>query len=466
MVGVMNDQAAPDTAAPQGLEPPADLMEVNPALWPMGTTRDEDGCLVISGHRVDDLLAQFGSPLYVIDEEDFRARARGFVTSFPGWHVSYASKAFLCRTVARWVDQEGLNLDVCSGNELAVALAAGFPPERIGMHGNNKSIEELDYAITSGVGRVIVDSFEEISRIETLASAAGVHVSVLVRVTTGVEAHTHEYIATSCEDQKFGFSIHSGQAMKALLACADAPHIQLRGVHSHIGSQIFDTEGFQVAARRAMALIAHFRDLRSVHLEELNLGGGFGIAYVPGDTPLTVSQLHQDLSQIIDEARTEYDLGPLSLAIEPGRAICGPAGVALYTVGTVKPVEIGEGLSRTYVSVDGGMSDNIRTALYHADYTAVLADRGSHAPAMLSRVVGKHCESGDILVRDVYLPQDLHPGDRLAVPGAGAYARSMSSNYNHIARPAVIAVTEHRAHTIIRRETLADLLSLDIDSQA
>jgi len=451
-------------SAPAWLSVPEDLNALDQALWPVSARRDDSGALLIAGHRVEDLVGQFGSPVYVMDEGDFRTRARAFATEFPGWTVYYASKAFLCRTVARWVEQEGLNLDVASGNELAVALAAGFPPQRIGMHGNNKSVEELETALNVGVGRIIVDSFDEIARIEALASQRGCTATVLVRVTTGVEAHTHEYIATSHEDQKFGFSIHSGAAMKALLACQESPWIHLAGVHSHIGSQIFDLEGFQVAARRTMELIAGFRELTSVHLGEVNLGGGFGIAYTEQDSPLTPTQLNRGLVRIVEDAQREYGLGEMRLAIEPGRAICGPAGVAVYTVGTVKKVDIGQGLQRTYVSVDGGMSDNVRTALYHAEYSAVVANRRCEAEPMLSRVVGKHCESGDILVHDVYLPSDLRPGDLLAVPGAGAYARSLSSNYNHIARPPVIAVTRQRAYPIIRRETLADLLSVDVDN--
>ena len=452
-------------AAPEWLTIPEDLNRLDPELWPMGAGRDESGCLTIRGHRADDLLDRFGSPLYIMDEEDFRYRAREFATHFPGWTVNYAGKAFLCTTVARWVKEEGLNLDVCSGNELAVALSAGFPAERIGMHGNNKSIEELELAIEAGVGRIIVDSFDEISRIESIASERQCTVPVLVRVTTGVEAHTHEYIATSHEDQKFGFSIHSGQALAALQTCHMSPWISLKGVHSHIGSQIFDLEGFQVAAYRTMELLAAFRARASIQLEEVNLGGGFGIAYTTCDSPLSPIELNQGLTRIVEEAIAEYALSPVACSIEPGRAICGPAGVALYTVGTIKKVDIGSGLERTYVAVDGGMSDNIRTALYHADYSAVLVNRASHAGPMLSRVVGKHCESGDILVHDVYLPADLRLGDLIAVPGAGAYARSLASNYNHLTRPAVVAVTSAGAHPILRRENLADLLSLDIGFQ-
>ena len=445
---------APDWLAP------GDLNQLVSDLWPQCAHRDEQGQLVVAGHRVEDLLAQFGSPLYVIDESDFRSRARGFAEAFAGWDVYYAGKSFLCRAVARWIADEGLNLDVCSGNELAVALSAGFPAGRIGFHGNNKSVEELAYAIEAGVGRIIVDSFVEIDRVEAVAADRGSTATVLVRLTTGVTAHTHQHIATSHEDQKFGFSIASGQALEALSACQERSHIKLAGVHFHIGSQILEIAPYIEAVHRAIALISQFRTLSGVELTHLDLGGGYGIAYTAADVPLGPSSVGQ-LAAVIDQVRTEYGLGELKLSIEPGRAICGPAGVALYTVGTVKPVETGQG-QRLYVAVDGGMSDNVRTAMYQADYSAVLANRASTGRPRLARVVGKHCESGDVLVRDVYLPDDLAPGDVLAVPGAGAYARSLSSNYNHALRPAVVAANPQRVWPILRRETMADLLALDV----
>jgi len=432
---------------------PAAADVIHPHLWPAGAKRAGDGELTLAGHRVSRLLAEFGSPLYVIDESDFRARAAAFAAAFSGWDVYYAGKAFLCKAVVRWVDEAGLSLDVCSGGELAVALAAGFPPGRIELHGNNKSEGEIAYAMDVGVGRIIADSFDEIARIERLAGERGTRARVLVRVTTGVTAHTHEYIATSHEDQKFGFSIQSGQAMAALLACHEAAHIDCAGLHSHIGSQILDTGGFEVAAGRLAGLAADFLERTGAGLPEVNLGGGFGIAYTPADTALTPAELRAVLSQTPLAGR---------LAIEPGRAIAGPAGVALYTVGTVKPVEYATGHTRLYVSVDGGMSDNIRPALYGADYHAVLAGRTSGCEPRLARVVGKHCESGDILVRDVTLPSDVRPGDILAVPAAGAYTRSMASNYNHAARPAVVAVTPGEARIILRRETPEDLMATDV----
>ncbi len=439
-----------------------DAAGIDPRLWPDGARRDDQGRLCLAGHPVTDLLTEFGSPLYVIDEVDFRRRARDFAAAFESWTVHYAGKAFLCKAVARWVAQEGLGLDVCSGNELAIALAAGFPPERIEFHGNNKSVAELAAAIEAGVGRIMVDCLEEIDRIEALAALADRPVTVSVRVTTGVEAHTHRYIATGGEDQKFGFSIRSGQAMAALLACRERPHLRLTGVHSHIGSQIFDTEAFGLAAGRVLELMARFRDQTGQELTHLNLGGGFGIAYTDQDRPLTPGELHQGLARKVEEGRAAWGLAPLHLAIEPGRAICGPAGVALYTVGLVKPVALGQGTSRRYVAVDGGMSDNIRPALYQAVYTAVLANRSSTAPLQAARVVGKHCESGDVLVQEAALPADLVAGDLVALPAAGAYTRSMASNYNQTARPAVVAVSPGEARLIIRRETLEDLLALDV----
>jgi diaminopimelate decarboxylase len=449
-------------ASPQWLERPDDVNALNAALWPPTVTRDTAGLMRVVGHSVTDLVEAWGTALYLLDEATFRANARAFQTAFPGWDIYYAGKAFLCRGVARWIAQEGLSLDVCSGNELAVARSADFPPERIGFHGNNKSVEELRAAIGRGVGRIIVDSLDEIERIESLAEAFGTTVRVLVRVTTGVEAHTHEYIATAHEDQKFGFSILGGHALMAMVRCATSPWLTLVGIHSHIGSQIFDTAGFEVAIHRTMRVMAQFRDATGTTLPELNLGGGFGIAYTAADRPVPLSKLAQSFQEIVRESCRAFGFGDLRLAIEPGRTIIGPASLALYTVGTVKVVELDGGVQRVYVSVDGGMSDNIRPALYAAEYSAVLANRASTEAPVLCRVVGKHCEGGDILVRDVFLPSDIVPGDLIAVPSAGAYSRSMASNYNHLTKPPVVAVTADRVYPLLRRETLDDLLALDV----
>jgi diaminopimelate decarboxylase len=347
---------------------------------------------------------------------------------------------------------------VSTGGELAVALAAGFPADRILMHGNNKSVGELRAAVEAGVGRIVIDSDLEIARLAAVAADAGVRQQVYVRVTVGVEAHTHEFIATAHEDQKFGFSLAGGAAFAAATQIIDQGVLDLRGLHSHIGSQIFDTSGFEVAARRVLELQAQIRDARGVELPDLDLGGGFGIAYTTQDDPSPAGDLAKRINKIVESECQQENLRVPRLSIEPGRAIVGPAVLTLYEVGTVKDVD---GI-RTYVSVDGGMSDNIRTALYDASYSATVAGRRSDAEPLLARVVGKHCESGDIVVKDEFLPADVQPGDLLAVPGTGAYCRSMASNYNHVPRPPVIAVRDGASRVIVRRETEEDLLALDV----
>jgi len=452
--------AAVSATGPAWLSTPADVNALVPPLWST-TARKVDGVLEVGGVSVTDLVAEHGSPAYVLDEVDFRARARAFRDAFSSYDVYYAGKAFLCTTVARWVAEEGLFLDVCTGGELTVAERAGVPAERIGFHGNNKSTAELSRAVELGVGRIIVDSFHEIQRLADVVSGLGRTARVLIRVTAGVEAHTHEYIATAHEDQKFGFSISSGDALAAAAQIHATPGLELLGLHSHIGSQIFDSSGFEVAARRVLALHAQISDEVGLVLPELDLGGGFGIAYTTQDDPSDPAQLSIELTKIVTEECKARGLEVPRLSIEPGRAIVGPAVCTVYEVGTIKAVELDGGAVRTYVSVDGGMSDNIRTALYDADYSCTLASRSSDAPALLSRVVGKHCEAGDIVVKDEFLPGDLVPGDLLAVPGTGAYCRSMSSNYNHALRPPVIAVKDGSSTVVVRRETEDDLLRLD-----
>ncbi len=449
------------SAAPVWLIKPADANALVDGLWSGTATRAADGELHVGGLAASEIIAQCGSPVYVVDELDFRGRAAAWREAFDGWKVYYAGKSFLCAEVARWIAAEGLNLDVCSAGELAVALRAGLDPARIGLHGNNKSDELLRVALSHGVGRIIVDSSDEITRLERLTAELGVRAQVLIRVTTGVEAHTHEYIATAHEDQKFGFSISGGQALVAMVRCYGSPRIDLMGIHSHIGSQIFDTNGFEVATRRTLRLLSQFSEATGTPLPELDLGGGFGIAYTSDDSPATAHDLARGLDDIITHECRAFGIERPLLSIEPGRAISGPPGTALYTVGTTKVVELGGGHSRRYVSVDGGMSDNIRPALYAAEYSALLANRVSGAAPVLSRVVGLHCEGGDILVRDVFLPGDVRPGDVLAVPASGAYSRSMASNYNHTPRPGVVSVRDGRIATLIRRETLDDLLALD-----
>jgi diaminopimelate decarboxylase len=441
------------------LPPPGDLNELHPGVWPRGAGRRADGVLTLGGVDVRQLAAEFGTPVYVCDEEDVRSRCRDYLEAFgPDGRVFYAAKAFCSRAVLRWVTAEGLGVDVCTGGELEVALSAGVPPEQITMHGNNKSLDELARAVSAGVGHIVADSFEEIARLAYLADGATVRPTILVRVTTGVEAHTHEFMATAHDDQKFGFSLASGAADEAVRRVLDCPGLSFAGLHSHIGSQIFDTAGFEVAAHRVVSLAVRIRDEHGVEIEELDLGGGFGIAYTEEDDAPEVKELAQSLRDIVDGQCRAAGLRRPRLTVEPGRGIVGPSTVSLYTVGTIKDVD---GL-RTYVSVDGGMSDNIRTALYDAEYVCALASRSSSAPPMLSRVVGRHCESGDIVVRNAWLPSDLASGDLLAVPATGAYCWSMASNYNHVPRSAVVAVDDGAARAIVRRESLDDLLSLDV----
>ncbi|MCX6424694.1 MAG: diaminopimelate decarboxylase [Actinobacteria bacterium] len=433
-------------------------------MWPKSALRNIAGALEIAGVDCRDLVAEYQSPVYLIDEGDARARARLFREAYETAGASivyYAAKAFLATAIARWVTEEGLGIDVASGGELAVALRAGVPGNRILMHGNNKSMAEIEMALAAGVGRIVIDSFDEIVRVADAATRAGIVQQVLVRVNVGVEAHTHEFIATAHEDQKFGLSVASGDAAEAIRRIVKLPSLSFAGLHSHIGSQIFDASGFDEAARRVAAFTRSLRDDQGAVVREFNLGGGMGIAYVEGDDPLEVAAMAQQICSVV---RAECELAGIELpelAFEPGRAIIGPAGVSIYEVGTVKPIELDSGVIRTYISVDGGMSDNIRTALYGADYSVVLASRLSSAEPMLTRVVGKHCESGDIVVRDAWLPSDIAPGDLLAVAATGAYCRSMSSNYNYLPRPAVISAQNGTTSVVLRRETMDDLLALD-----
>jgi diaminopimelate decarboxylase len=433
--------------------------DLEPSVWPSSAVRSPEGVLTLGGVDVRDLASEFGTPAYVLDEQDFRDRCRAWREAFAGADVYYAGKAFLCSEVARWIAEEGLGLDVCTGGELAVAERVGFPPERLTFHGNNKSNVELERALVYGVGRVVVDSFEEIVRLAALAESRGVRQRVLVRATPGVEAHTHEFVQTGQEDQKFGFSLASGAAAEAVRRIVSLPSLELVGLHCHIGSHIFDTRGFSLAAHRMVGLLAAVRDEHGIELPELDLGGGTGIAYTAADDPMPVTEFAEGLRAIVERECAAAGLPLPRLAVEPGRAISGPTTVTLYEVGTVKVLP---GL-RTYVSVDGGMSDNIRTALYDAHYTAVLASRRSAAPPVNVTLSGKHCESGDIVVHDVPLPGDLSPGDLVAVPASGAYHRSMASNYNHVPRPPVVAVRDGSAHVIVRRETEDDLLRLDAE---
>jgi len=438
--------------------PPPDANALDPAVWPRTAHRDH-GALVLGGVSVRALAAQHGTPLFACDEEDFRGRCRDFREAFgDDAGVFYAVKAFCCRAVLRWVSEEGLGVDVCTGGELEVALRAGVRPQMITLHGSNKLPDELDRAVAVGVGHIVIDSFDEIGRLERTAARNGAkRPRVLVRVTTGVEAAAHEFVATAHDDQKFGFSLASGAADEAVRRVLASEALEFGGLHSHIGSQIYDTAGFEVAAQRALGLAVRIRESHGIEIDELNLGGGFGIAYMTGDDPTDIKVVAQNLREILRTQCQAAGLRRPRLTVEPGRAIAGPGTVTLYQVGTVKDVD---GL-RTYVSVDGGMSDNIRTALYDADYTCVLASRESAAPPTLCRLVGRHCESGDIVVRDAYLPADVAVGDLVAVAATGAYCRSMASNYNHVPFPAVVAVRDGASRILLRRETAEDLLRLD-----
>ena len=441
--------------------------------WSGSVTRGEDGVLRVVGVDVRELATRHGTPAYVLDEADLRGRARAIREAFErafapeaglaGADVYYAGKAFLSVAVARWVHEEGLRIDTSTGGELAVALRAGVPGGHIGLHGNSKSDEEIVTALRAGVGRLVVDSLAEIPRVARIARELGTRAPVMVRVTTGVHAGGHHHIATAHEDQKFGLSLATGTARKAVDEILADPALQLVGIHSHIGSQILDLAAFAEAADRVMALRAQVYRETGVLAPEVDLGGGFGISYTGlDDTPPTPDQVADALAAAVRAACERHELDVPRISVEPGRSIVGPAGLTLYTVGTVKEVALDGGRSRTYVSVDGGMSDNPRPALYDADYTATLAGRVSGAPGVPSRVVGKHCESGDIVVRDVALPSDVREGDLLAVPATGAYGRSMASNYNMVPRPPVIAVRAGESRAIVRRETISDLLGLDV----
>lgn len=430
----------------------------------------DSGELVIAGISATELAKKFGTPAFIIDEGDFNARARAFNTALKNamgaraGHCYYAAKAFISVEVAKWVNAAGLSLDVCTGGELEVALAAGFPPSRIEFHGNNKSVQEISRAIEVGVSHIVADSEIEIERINEIAGKRGVKQKILIRITPGVEAHTHQYIATAHEDVKFGFSIASGAAMKALSLAKSSANIEVAGVHFHIGSQITGLEGFDLAIARTIEFLAEVKQEISEELAELVIGGGFAIAYLDSDQTSDAKQVIEHLAGIVKEECRKAGLAVPLLSIEPGRAIVGPTTVTLYEVGTVKSVELEQG-SRNYIAVDGGMSDNIRTSLYDAQYSVALANRISTSSTRASRVVGKHCESGDIIIRDCELPADIQPGDLLVTPATGAYGRSMASNYNHLPRPPVIAVRDGRARVIVRRENYSDLLSLEVASE-
>ncbi|MEO5535199.1 MAG: diaminopimelate decarboxylase [Pseudolysinimonas sp.] len=451
--------------APEWLVHPDDANALTPAVWPPSADRDGAGAITVAGASLTALASEFGTPLYVVDEQDVRTRAETIKTLFneafaalgSRVDVYYAGKAFLCTAVAKWVVEAGLHIDVASGGELAVALAAGVDPALLGFHGNNKSLAEIDRSVGLGVGAIVLDSVVEVDRVSAAAEKHGRVQAVRLRINSGVHASTHEYLATAREDQKFGIPLADAPAVVAQIRASK--NLRFLGLHSHIGSQIFESAGFAEAARRLLAV--HAELLKDGEVPELNLGGGFGIAYTSADVVTPIASIAADFARVVSEQCAELGIPIPIIAIEPGRAIVGHSTVTVYEVGTIKDVRVDDSI-RKYVSIDGGMSDNIRPALYGADYTVRLANRRSDSDPALVRIAGKHCESGDIVVHADYLPGDVAPGDLVAVPATGAYCWSLASNYNYLGRPAVVAVKDGAARVIVRRETEADLLSRDV----
>jgi diaminopimelate decarboxylase len=427
-------------------------------LLPASATIEGDGAVRVAGADLVELAERFGTPLYVYDEEELRARCRAYFEGF-GRGAAYAAKAFLCTAMARVVDEEGLSLDVATGGELHVALNARFPPERIVFHGNNKSDDELRRAFEAGVGRIVVDSFDEIARIERLATT-GPAPALQVRVTPGVEAHTHEFIETGTEDSKFGFGLESGAALAAVRRIVSDGRLRFAGIHCHIGSQVYRADSFARAVEKMVGLVQTIEDETGATVDEINVGGGLGVRYLADDAPPSIRQYGTIVREAFDKAvaAAEVRSQPF-LMTEPGRSIVGPAGLTLYRVGTIKEIP---GV-RTYVAVDGGMSDNLRPVTYGARYEAFLPARATVPRPFVATIAGKHCEQGDVLVRDAQLPADVAVGDVLAVPVTGGYGNAMASNYNKVLRPAVVFVRDGAARVVVRREVEADLVRLDAD---
>ncbi|AJY77221.1 diaminopimelate decarboxylase [Paenibacillus beijingensis] len=427
-----------------------------------GTSKINDkGHLEIGGCDTTDLAREYGTPLYVVDEALVRQRAREYVEAFRAsglkFQVAYASKAFSVLAMCVIAEQEGLSLDVVSDGELYTALQAGFPAGRIHFHGNNKTPEEINMALDAEIGCFVVDNFTELRLLNALAGDKGKKVNILLRITPGVEAHTHDYISTGQEDSKFGFDLQGGAAFQAVEEATGLKHLHLLGVHSHIGSQIFEVEGFRMAADKVCGFALDVRAKLNYTFQVINLGGGFGIRYTNDDTPLQVAEY---IKAITDSVRTNFTKADYPLPeiwVEPGRSIVGDAGTTLYTVGTSKDIP---GV-RKYVSVDGGMTDNPRPALYQSQYEAVLANRAGEPAAETVSIAGKCCESGDMLIWDLELPQ-AKSGDLLAVFCTGAYNYAMASNYNRIRRPAVVFVRDGAADVAVKRETLSDIIAGDV----
>ncbi|NBE50511.1 diaminopimelate decarboxylase [Streptomyces boluensis] len=432
---------------------PTDVDDLS--VWPASTTRTHAGTAV-GGVPLAELADRFGTPVYVLDESEVRARCRSYRHTFPDAEVLYAAKAFLCRAMAHWVEEEGLGLDVCSAGELELAVTTGFPPERILLHGNAKSPQDLEAALRLGVGRIVIDSPSEIARIAAAVGPDG-RQKVMVRVVPGISAGGHEKIRTGAEGQKFGLSLNDGTAQHAITRVLAQPGLQLVGLHCHLGSQITAVKPYLTAVRRLVGLMARIRKAHGMVLPELDLGGGHGVAYRPGDAALDVSALADRVRAELEQSCAAAGLPVPRLLIEPGRAVVGPAGVALYRVLAVKRTG-----DRVFVAVDGGMSDNPRPALYGVRYAPLLVGRRSTALPCTADVVGRHCEAGDVLAAGVPLPGDVRPGDLLAVPVAGAYQLSMASGYNLVGRPPVVAVADGRARLLVRRESLDDVRGRDV----
>ncbi|MDH6137835.1 diaminopimelate decarboxylase [Kitasatospora sp. MAA4] len=425
--------------------------------WPASARTAPGGELLLGGVGLAEAADRFGTPLYVLDEAEVRSRCRAYREALPQAEVLYAAKAFLCSAMADWVAEEGLGLDVCSVGELRLAAAAGFPPQRMLLHGNAKSPEELRLALRLRVGRIVIDGLAEIPRLAALAVADEAQ-RVLVRVLPGVAAGHHAAVRTGVAGQKFGFPIEGGDAAEAVSRVLAQPSLSLAGLHCHLGSQITEVEPFLEAVDRVVALLAGIRDRHGVELPELDLGGGHGVPYLADEPELDLAEFAARVGERLAAACAEHGLSVPRLLVEPGRAVVGPAGVALYRVLAVKHGTDG----RVFVAVDGGMSDNPRPSLYGARYTVRLVGRASTAEPWEVDVVGRHCEAGDVLVPNAQLPADVRAGDLLAVPVAGAYQLSMASSYNLVGRPAVVAVRDGRARQLIRRETVEDFLNREV----
>jgi diaminopimelate decarboxylase len=428
-------------------------------IYPHTTTHNAAGHLEIGGCDVVDLAREFGTPLFIYDEQTLRDQCRAYHTAFGArtdlYEIVYASKAFSCRAMAELAAQEDLSLDVATGGELAAALAGGFPPARIYFHGNNKSPAEIEAGLDAGIGHFVVDSFEEIERLEAAAAARGRSQDVLVRVTPGVRPNTHDFVQTGQQDSKFGFGLADGRAAEAVRRLGDAPHLDLVGVHAHIGSQIFELESYQREVEVLFVAIDEWRRDFGFACRVFNIGGGLGIRYTATDQPSSIAEFAEIAVTAVRAGAEKHGMSMPRLFVEPGRSIAGKAAVTAYTVGTVKVIP---GV-RTYVAVDGGMSDNLRPMLYDSKYEALLANKVEEPATDVVTVAGKHCESGDVLVRDVHIAPP-EPGDILVTPSTGAYGYAMANNYNAQPRPAVVLVGSGRARVIIERETWDDVLRL------